>query len=297
MPNQTYHLFVNSKNRMPNDSIYNFNIYLKNQIIAGKNQGINISVMSFSMLNSMYNVNSITKNNTFTLQERNLANVFVSDTIITIPYGNYTALTLRDTLNTLLTGKVSVSYSYATNCYTFTNLSATARYYIIPNKCYKLIGLSSTTEILTTGTIGGYVNMVNYSQIILKTPSLEFEDLTQDNIGTTNNIMTISNILFWVNKQDYEPFKMINYKNEDGGDSYSYNVINKNITHFNFMLYNENNEIITDAPDYLLQLKITLYDKNDMLYREIGIQSLSLLDDIYFTLLNILFKKKNIMYD
>ena len=80
---------------------------------------------------------------------------------------------------------------------------------------------------------------------------------------------------------------MISYKNEDAGDSYSFNIINKNISHLNFILY-----IIEDAPDFQLELKITIFDKNDELYREIGIQSLSLLHDIYFTLLNILFQKK-----
>ena len=85
---------------------------------------------------------------------------------------------------------------------------------------------------------------------------------------------------------------MISYQHEDWGDSYSFNVINKNISHLNFILYNENNQIIEDAPDFQLELKITIFDKTDELFREIGIQSLSLLDDIYFTLLNILFQKK-----
>ena len=292
MPNQTYHLFINSKNRLANQTIYDFTVYLKNQIIAGKNQGINISVMSFSMLNSMYNVNPTIKNNTFILEQRNLSNVLVSSTTITIPYGNYTAYTLRDALNGLLANKITVVYNVATNSYTYTNTDNTKIFYIIPNKCNKLLGINETTQILTSGTSGGYINLVNFSHIIIKSPSLEFEDLTQDNISTTDNIMTISNILFVCNKQDFQPFQMISYKNEDGGDSYSFNVINKNISHLNFILYNENNQIIEDAPDFQLELKITIFDKNDELFREIGIQSLSLLDDIYFTLLNILFQKK-----
>ena len=292
MPNQTYHLFINSKNRLGNQTIYDFTVYLKNQIIVGRNQGININVMSFSMLNSMYNVNATIQNNTFTLEERDVSNVLVSSTTITIPYGNYTAYTLRDALNGLLTNKISVVYNLATNSYTYTKTDATKRFYIIPNKCTKLLGLKLTTEIMTSGTSGDYINLVNYSHIILKSPSLEFEDLSQDNISTPESTMGISNILFTCNKQDYQPFQMISYKNEDGGDSYSFNIINKNISHLNFVLYNENNQIIEDAPDYQLELKIIVFDKNDDLYRELGIQSLSLLDDIYFTLLNILFQKK-----
>ena len=78
MPTQTYHLFINSKNRLANQTIYDFTVYLKNQIIVGRNQGINISVMSFSMLNSMYNVNATIQNNTFTLEERDLSNNIAS---------------------------------------------------------------------------------------------------------------------------------------------------------------------------------------------------------------------------
>ena len=92
---------------------------------------------------------------------------------------------------------------------------------------------------------------------------------------------------------------MISYKNEVRGDHYSFNIISKNINHLNFVLYNENNQIIEDAPDYQLELKIIVFDKNDDLYRELGIQSLSLLDDIYITYIYIyyltqhsFFKKK-----
>ena len=63
MNNKKFNIYINSKNRDVNENIYDFNIYLKNQIFAGKNEGMNINVMNFSMLNSMYNVNQITKNN------------------------------------------------------------------------------------------------------------------------------------------------------------------------------------------------------------------------------------------
>ena len=104
MNNKKYNIFINSKNRDKNENIYDFNIYLKNQIFVGKNEGVNINVMSFSMLNSMYNVNSTTKNNIFTIRRTNLDGITgIVDTSITIPFGNYSVITLKDTINSLLT--------------------------------------------------------------------------------------------------------------------------------------------------------------------------------------------------
>jgi hypothetical protein len=83
--------------------------------------------------------------------------------------------------------------------------------------CSKLLGLSIPTAILATGTKSSYLNMVNYQQIILKCPTLVFESTSMDNIQDKNNFIAVSDILYWINKQDVEPFKMINYKNVDCG--------------------------------------------------------------------------------
>ena len=291
MNNKKFNIFINSKNRDNNESIYNFNIYLKNQIFVSKNEGININVMSFSMLNSMYNVNSITKNNTFTVRRTNLDGITgVVDTVITIPFGNYSVITLRDTINSLLISSslsnINLVYSIPTNTYTFNNNNLFYRWLIIPSNCIKLLGISTTTEI-TYNYTGTYVNMVNYNQIIVRCPSLNFEYLNQDNIRDKNNNLNVSDILFTINKTDIEPYRTISYKNEDASTSYSYNITNNNISTLNLQLFNENDELIIDASDYLLELQIIVFYKTEPIFQELGIQSLSLLDDIYFTLLNI----------
>ena len=81
-----------------------------------------------------------------------------------------------------------------------------------------------------------YINMVDYQQIILRCPTLVFENCSMDNIQDKNNFNAVSDILYWINKQDVEPFKMINYKNEDCGTVYSYNVLNKNFSTLKFKL-------------------------------------------------------------
>ena len=282
--NKVYNIFINSANRSSLEKTYDFNLFFDNdELIVNPNEGVNVSVVSFSLLNSMYNVNQYTSNNTFTLQNITLS----SNTTITIPYGNYNVYTLQSQLNILLSGYITISYNIATNTYTYTNTSIYSLN-IIPLNCNKLFGLSSTTSISSSGTNSGYVNMVNYQQIILRCPTLVFENNSMDNIQDKNNFIAVSDILYWANKQDVEPFKMINYKNEDCGTLYSYNVVNRSFSTLNFKLVNEFNQIIYDAPDYLLQLQISIYDKDNNYFKEASLQILKLLNDIYFTLLNMI---------
>lgn len=287
----TYNLFINSKNRDKNQDSHEFSLYLKNQIIVNPNQYISVNVMSFFMLNSMYNVSSIIGNNSFILEKRNLlTNAIESSQTLTIPDGNYSVLTFRDLLNTLLANTISVVYNYGQNTYTFTKLNQLYKYHIIPSKCSKLLGLYDTIEITEIGITSAYVNMVNYQQIILKT-DLTHEDLNQDNISDIYDDLNISDILFWCNKQDVEPFKMISYRNEDGGNSFSYNLITDNIQKITFKLVNENNEPITDTPEWLIHLSFIINEKYQYTMFDLAKKIIKLLNDINFTLLNILFKK------
>ena len=281
--NKIYNIFINSANRSANDKPYDFTVFFDNDEIMVKNhEGVNINVASFSLLNSMYNVNQYTKNNTFSLVNNTLS----TTTTYTIPYGNYSVYTLMNQLNTLLSGIITVSYNVATNTYTYTNITGSS-YSIKPMTCSKLLGLTTTTSISPSGTTSSYVNMVNYQQVILRCPTLVFENNSMDNIQDKNNFISISDILYWVNKQDVEPFKMINYKNEDSSTLYTYNVVNRSFSFFNFKLVNEFDEPIYDAGDYLLQLQIIIYDKDNNYFKEAVIQALKLLNDIYFTILNI----------
>ena len=271
--NKVYNIFISSLNRNSIEKTYDFNLFFDNdELIINPNEGVNVSVVSFSLLNSMYNVNQYTGNNTFILHNTTLS----TNTTITIPYGNYNVYTLQNQLNTLLSGYITIAYNVATNTYTYTNTSLFSLS-IIPQNCTKLLGLSTTTIISTSGTISSYVNMVNYQQIILRCPTLVFENNSMDNIQDKNNFIAVSDILYWVNKQDVEPFKMINYKNEDGGTLYSYNVVNRNFSTLNLKLVNEFNQPIYDAPDYLLQIQISIFDKDNNYFKEASLQALKLL--------------------
>ena len=79
---------MNSVNRSPLEHSYDFNLFFdNNEIVIGENEGINVNVVSFSMLNSMYNVNQYSGNNTYILISSQ------GNSTITIPYGNYNVYT------------------------------------------------------------------------------------------------------------------------------------------------------------------------------------------------------------
>jgi hypothetical protein len=50
---------------------------------------------------------------------------------------------------------------------------------------------------------------------------------------------------------------------------------------------NEYDQPILDAPDFLLQLQISVFDKDNNYFKEAMLQALKLLNEIYFTVLNI----------
>ena len=285
----TYNLYIYSKNRSMNDKPYDFTLYLQNEINVPNNKYVNVDVMSFYMLNTMYNISSTLSNNTFDIEKKTLANAAVSTLTYTIPDGNYSVLTLRDTLNTLLSGIISIVYNYQSNTYTLVKTDTNYRYYIKNIKCSKFIGISASTEITTTGVKSSYVNMVDYQQVIIKS-DLVYQDLNQDNICfVEDDVFNVSQILFWVNKQDVEPFKCISYQNQDGGDSFSYNIVNRNIHKINFRVMNENNKLIEDCPEWFLHLKFSIYEKNNM--NDLGKRAIKVLENIYYVLLNMLFAR------
>lgn len=291
---KTYNLFINSRNRQANEKSSDFVLYLRNQIEVKPSQYISVNVMSFNMINSMYNVSAELHNNTFDVEVIN-PNTNTSETnTITIPDGNYSVLTLRDFLNNAMSGYIQVIYNYAQNSYTFKKTNANFQYYFKNIRANKLIGISADTEITTNGITSKYVNMKDYQQIIVTTDLL-YSDLNQDNISDIDNEFNVSQILFWCSKQDVEPFGCISYKNEDAGNSFSYNIVNNNINKISFKVVNEYNQPITDAGEWLLHMQFTINDIPEYTYEEIGKNLMKQLNDANFTLLNILFGNKKML--
>ena len=271
--------FIKSSNRGENEKTYNFSIdYPDGILTCNGDQYMEINVVSFDMINTMYNIYSA--NNQFIIRRG------TTDTTYTIPEGNYSVKTFMATMIGLINdGHLTMSYNTAQNTYTFYKNGTSQLHYLIPNKIWGLINLMPTIpyEITSAGLTTGYVNLVNYSKIILRTEGINYY---YSNIeGYNNNKSTLSNIIFWKTKSDVEPFALLSYSNEDGGNSFCYKVENREINNLTLQLRNENNEPIYDAPDYLIALQFNFYRRDDNTIKTNIIAINKLLNEIYTTLI------------
>ena len=73
------------------------------------------------------------------------------------------------------------------------------------------------------------------------------------------------------------------YNNEDGGNSFVYKVENTQINSIIFQLRNERNEIVTDAPDYMMVIQYNFDEKKDILNILISIDNI--IKEMYNTIL------------
>ena len=274
--------FIKSSNRQSNESSYNFSIdYPDGVLICNSDEYMEINVISFDMINTMYNIYS--SNNQFIIRETG-----VVDITYTIPIGNYSVKTFMAMMSSLINNpNIIISYNTAQNTYTFTKKAGvTTLYRLLPNKLWTVINMMPATlyEITTTGLTSGYINLVNYSKIILRTEGINYYYSNIENYGKSNS-STLSNIIFWACKSDIEPFKVIKYNNEDAGRSFCYKIENKEINNLTLQLKNENNEFITDAPDYLIALQFNFYKVDDNIIKLTMISIHKLLNEIYTTLI------------
>jgi hypothetical protein len=273
--------FIKSSNRSDNEKSYNFSIdYPDGVLTCNGDEYMEVNVISFDMINTMYNINST--NNEFIIRRG------TTYTTYTIPEGNYSVKTFMAMMSGLINDvNIIISYNTAQNTYTFTKKAGiTQLHYIIPSKIWGIINLLPTTEynIPVAGFNTGYINLVNYSKIIIRTEGINYYYSNIENYGKPNS-STLSNIIFWACKSDIEPFKVIKYNNEDAGRSFSYKIENKEINNLTLQLKNENNEFILDAPDYLIALQFNFYKVDDNIIKLTMISINKLLNEIYTTLI------------
>jgi hypothetical protein len=276
--------FIKSSNRSDNEKSYNFSIdYPDGVLTCNGDEYMEVNVISFDMINTMYNIYS--DNNQFIIRRG------TTDTTYTIPVGNYSVKTFMAMMSGLINDvNIIISYNTAQNTYTFTKKAGiTQLHYIIPSKIWGIINLLPTIpyEITTAGMTTGYINLVNYSKIIIRTEGINYYYSNIENYGSSRgpNSSTLSNIIFWACKSDIEPFKVIKYNNEDAGRSFSYKIENKEINNLTIQLKNENNEFILDAPDYLIALQFNFYKVDDNIIKLTMISINKLLNEIYTTLI------------
>jgi hypothetical protein len=259
------HLFITSKNSDDKATVY---IDLPSDTLStSENQGIKLNVLNFTFNNEIdnciHNVNCefeiITEVDTHFFQ---------------ITEGCHSVFSLKDYLNILLVNYIKISYDKISNKYAFKNIynsgpaASGPAASNIKLKCInsaQFFGLENDTEynlnkdemILSTKKL----NMVYRRDIIIKTEGLSYEVQNLENFGFVNKFQN-SSMLFFISRQDVEPYKEVIYKNEDGGDNFSYNLYDKNITRICLKLIDENDDEYDDESiDWSMTLCFTIYEK------------------------------------
>lgn len=274
--------FISSANRQEQEAVYNFSIDYPDGILScNSNEYMEINVLSFDMPNTMYNISS--NNNTFEIITDGIT------AIKTIPSGNYSVKTFMGQLNNLIGNEeITIKYNEAQNTYTISKITTTNIYHFKPITIGRLLGMEDNTsyEITEAGLATGLINLINYNKVIVETENINYYYSNINNLAEKEGSkQTFSNIIFWKSKADVEPFQILRYNNEDGGNSFVYKVMNRQINSVVFKLKNEREEIITDAPDYLMVIQFNFYRKNERDTNSLLISIDNTIKELYNTLL------------
>ena len=282
MKKRTITSFISSKNRSVQDKPYDFGIdYPDDGITCKDTEYIELNVVSFDLLNSMYNINN--NNN------KCIITYGVVSTTYTIPCGNYSVKTFLAILQTLINDPlIIIAYNTAQNTYTFRKGITETTIYFNPYLMTNLLNMPVVDyEITSIGVSTGFVNLVNYSKIMLRTQGITYYQSNLENLQYSSAQQLFSDVIFWKSKNDIEPFKMISYSNEDAGNNFSLILQDKEIYRLQLQLKNELNQFITDAPDYMLVIQFNIYEKQDDVIKITIVSLLKLLNDFYMAFLTI----------
>jgi len=246
-----------------------------------------LNVLSFDMPNTMYNINATNNHLQITLDNANIKNIYLKN-------GNYSVKTLlkefQDIFSQNVIPETSVFHTFfgqyadaltieciyndTTNTYTFKKvidlplgitLPIAFSLYFKPITCGALLGMTNNVEreITANGMQSGLINLIDYNKIIVHTEGISYYYSNIENLSSSSNKQTLSNIIFWKSKADVNPYQLIKYNNEDGGTSFNYRIENRDITNISLVLKNERGELLTDVSDYLIVLQFIFYERND----------------------------------
>lgn len=258
--------FIASENREEIENVWDFSIdYPDNVLVRNPNEfKIELNVLSFDMPYTMYNINN--SNNKFEI-------ITDGNTVLfTIKSGNYTVYSLLKEIKNLINdSNLLITYNEAQNTYTFKKLTASITYKFKSVSMNKILGINNDQEYdITNYDIStfetGLINLVDYNKVIVHTKGINYYYSNIENLqGNNKNSQLFSDIIFWKSKSDVQPYQILKYNNEDGGNSFVYEIKNDIINRITFQLKNERGEYITDAQDYHMVIQFNFYQKKDTL--------------------------------
>ena len=258
-------IYINSKNRDLSEKISNFTVRIpQNLLRLSQGEYFTLNVNGFYCYNSWFNcIDGF--NNEFQLIIKNINDEIVETYNYKLNDGNPNVNDVKSNLNGLLINKVLVSYDKQRNKFIFKrSLPVSTQNYTMYLKIINsedFLGFYKSDrniEILLPYLQNVYsnniINILGDEAIIIKiNGDCILAGNTVDNFGTET--YEPSNIIF-MKPIDVPSNGLLEYNNEDGGDSFQYRLANvEQITWFTLTVYNQDDELIPNFSDYILLLQ------------------------------------------
>lgn len=252
-------LYISSKKYLKNN-LFEVNIPTGLIRCDEKTEYIVLNINGFVMQNSFYNTQKT--NNKYDIIVSNIDGTGVIIHNKELPIGNYNVNELLVILKTQLTGLLNVRYDANLNKYIFKNDILNNKNVIIKSiTSNDFIGFENGFEnILYTSAEMFSKNPINMSGdelICLSIPNIQKKYPVLSNFKNGN--MIDSSIVAYLSI-NVPPFGLMEYKNQDGGDSFSYRLENTTIDSLIFESTNQDGETINVGP-YQLNIQFEVHKK------------------------------------
>ena len=296
-------IYVNSKNRDLSESISNFTVRIpQNLLRLSQGEYFTLNVNGFYCYNSWFNcIDNF--NNEFHIIIKNIDNEVIETYIYKLNDGNPNVNDVKTNLNTLLVNKINVTYDKTRNKFIFKRtLPVSTDYHRMFLKIINsedFLGFyknDRNVEILLPYLQNLYsnsvVNILGDEAVIIKiNGDCILAGNTVDNFGTET--YEPSNIIF-MKPIDVPSNGLLEYNNEDGGDSFQYRLANvEQITWFTLTVYNQDDELIPNFSDYILLLQFIRHKTEEGKLEIILNSLLDYVKQIYLLISHVLFPSMN----
>jgi hypothetical protein len=296
-------IYINSKNRDPSESISNFTVRIpQNLLRLQQNEYFTLNVNGFYCYNSWYNcIDGF--NNEFQIIIKNSDDEIFEIHKYNLNDGNPNVNDVKTNLNTLLINKINVTYDKTRNKFIFKRTLPVStdyhRMYLKIINSEDFLGFyknDRNVEILLPYLQNLYshsvVNILGDEAVIIKiNGDCILAGNTVDNFGTET--YEPSNIIF-MKPIDVPSNGLLEYNNEDGGDSFQYRLANvEQITWFTLTVYNQDDELIPNFSDYILLLQFIRHKTEEGKLEIILNSLLDYVKQIYLLISHVLFPSMN----
>jgi hypothetical protein len=264
-------LYVNSSYKKTDETTTNLKCIIPSGLLPsyGKDY-FTMSITSFYCYNTFYQMDST--NNEFNLIIRDTSNNLTQLFLFSFEdcIGNPNVYNIRDELNLLLNGYISVTYDKIKNLFLFTRTKAhnenNDKIYLKIKTCGTFLGFSkdyNNKEIeITEDGIYSYqpINVIYHQQLLINIDG--GIPMNINNLDNRNGVFQPSSIIF-MKPLDINRNQLIMYDNYDANSSFQYRISQiENLNQINIRITNQDNEEITTLGDWQLTFQFEQHNED-----------------------------------